>query len=106
MLLMTPGWAGRFPRLRGLGVAAKERRHVERLGGGLELGARPRAGRARLFSRTRRTPAALLTEARRDHSHPDLVLLAVGDHGAEDDIRVLVGRARDDLGRLVDLEQA
>ena len=93
--------------------------------------ARPRAGanrragtRARRASRSRRTrpagaadgaPARAATrrrrrrwraEAGRDHGDPHLVAMRVVDDGAEDDVRVLVGRARDDLGRLVHLEQA
>ena len=41
-----------------------------------------------------------------DHGDPDLVAERVVDDGAEDDVRVRVGGALDDLGRLVDLEQA
>ena len=48
-------------------------------------------------------PAA---EAGRDHGHAHLVAHRLVDHGAEDDVRVRVGVTRDDLGRLVDLEQA
>ena len=59
-------------------------------------------------SRARRAPraAAAVIEAGGDHGHPDLVAQRVVDHGAEDDVGVGVGGALDDLGRLVDLEQA
>src|SRR5450755_1842586 len=47
-----------------------------------------------------------VVEASRDHRHPYLVAERIVDHGPEDHVRVRVGRALDDLGRLVDLEQA
>ena len=45
-------------------------------------------------------------EAGGDHGHAHMLAHRVVDHGAEDDVGVLVGRALDDLGGLVDLEQA
>jgi hypothetical protein len=45
-------------------------------------------------------------EARRDHRDANLVAKAVVDDGAEDDVGVGVCRLGDELGRLVDLEQA
>ena len=51
-------------------------------------------------------PARPAAEARRDHRHAHLVTHRLVDHGAEDHVRVRVGVARHDLGRLVDLEEA
>src|SRR5215212_9684374 len=45
-------------------------------------------------------------EPGRDHRDPDLVPQGVVDHGPEDDVGVGVGGRGDDLGGLVDLEQA
>ncbi|BFO20735.1 hypothetical protein SHKM778_71230 [Streptomyces sp. KM77-8] len=45
-------------------------------------------------------------EAGRDHGDPDLVAEGVVDHRAEDDVGLGVGGLADQLGRLVDLEQA
>src|SRR5919106_648932 len=45
-------------------------------------------------------------EAGGDHGHPHAVPHTVVDDSPEDDVRALVGGALDDLGRLVDLEQA
>ena len=45
-------------------------------------------------------------EAGGDDRDPDLVAHLVVDDGAEDDVGVGVGDTVDDLGRLVDLEQA
>src|SRR5512132_330375 len=42
----------------------------------------------------------------RDHRHSHLVLERLVDHGAENHVRVPVCRARHDLRRLVDLEEA
>ena len=53
-----------------------------------------------------RAAAAPAAEAGGDHGDAHLVAHRVVDHGAEDDVRVHVGCARHDLGRLVDLEQA
>ena len=50
--------------------------------------------------------ARALLEAGRDHGHADVIAELLVDDGAEDDVRVLVGGARDDLRRVVDLEQA
>src|SRR4051794_3485580 len=47
-----------------------------------------------------------LVEAGGDDGHADLVAERIVDHGAEDDVRVARRCALDDLGRLVDLEQA
>src|SRR5262245_59803185 len=90
---------------------AQEGRDLEHVFWHLEpaLVPRRRTPLAGLFRGTLLAPAApiaLRTEAGRDHGHADLVLRALVDHGAEDDVRVLVGRARHDLGRLVDLEEA
>src|SRR5919204_6092422 len=101
------GGAAAKPPLEKRLVVAQERRdveyvarHVEASGG---LDARPR----RLERRLSTTPAARgPAEARGDHGHLDLVAERIVDHGAEDDVRVLVGRARHDLRRLVDLEEA
>src|SRR6266700_2436196 len=41
-----------------------------------------------------------------DHGDPDLVAQRVVDHGAEDDVGLRVRRVGDQLGRVVDLEQA
>src|SRR5207244_12185753 len=48
---------------------------------------------------------AAAPEAGRDHRYAHLVTEPVVDHGAENDVRVLVGRARHHLGSFVDLEQ-
>ena len=60
------------------------------------------------LSAARGTSAAapLGAESGRDHRHAHLITELIVDHGAEDDVRVLVGRAGDDLRRLVHLEQA
>ena len=64
-------------------------------------------GRCEPRSRRRRgARAAAVVEAGGDHGHPDLVGHRVVDHRAEDDVGVGVGGALNDLGRLVDLEQA
>ncbi len=47
----------------------------------------------------------LAAEAGRDHGHADLVLERLVDDRAEDHVGVPVGVARNDLGRLVDLEE-
>src|SRR5438270_8277257 len=49
-------------------------------------------GSARGLPRRAR-PGIPVIEAGRDHGHPDLVAHPVVDHRAEDDVRVLVGRA-------------
>ena len=66
---------------------------------------------AALAGRLRPTPAGRPPSSQRskpggDHRHPDLVAHVVVDHRAEDDVGVGVGHRVDDLGRLVDLEQA
>ena len=52
------------------------------------------------------SPAGPLGKSRGDHGHPDLVLQRVVDDRAEDDVRLGVGGFGDDLGGLVDLEEA
>ena len=64
----------------------------------------PAPGRPRL--RRRRRSGLPAVEPGGDHRDPDLVAHLVVDDGAEDDVGVGVGDAVDDLGRLVDLEQA
>ena len=66
-------------------------------------GPRSRGPRSR-SARVARRPAR--SKPGGDHRHADLVGQRVVDHGAEDDVGVAVGRRVDDLGRLVDLEQA
>ena len=81
------------------------RRHVEaliglardrRLGDGHRLALLPAAG----------APVQLLAEAGGDDGDAHLLAHRRVDHGAEDDVRVRVRGGGDDLGRLVDLEQA
>src|SRR3954462_378447 len=93
-------------------AVAQERRDVDLVVGDLErraLDARaaiPAAGAvAGLLARGAR-PGAAVVEAGGDHRHADLVAHVLVDDGAEDDVRRRVGRALDDLRRLVDLEQA
>src|SRR4051794_17560343 len=90
----------------------QERRDVDLVVGDLERRAldtraaiaTPRAVAGLLARRPR--PRAAVVEAGGDHRHADLVAHVLVDDGAEDDVRRRVGRALDDLGRLVDLEQA
>ena len=88
----------------------QERRYVDVLVADLERGplASPRDGRPpEAASRSRRgAPPRRGVEAGADHRHADLVLLLLVDHRAEDDVRLAVGGALDDLRRLVDLEEA
>src|SRR3984893_18979203 len=87
---------------------AEERRNLEHVVRDLEVarGGPRRGGLAERSLRSLTTPAAALaTEARRDHGHPHLAAERIVDHGAEDDGGGLVGRARDDLRRLVYFEQ-
>ena len=65
---------------------------------------RSRAPRARSSRADAAAPAVV--EAGGDHRHADVVAQVLVDDGAEDDVRVGVGRGVDDLRRLVDLEQA
>src|SRR5215213_5990201 len=98
----TPGcYRGAF------GLLAEERRHFEHVLRNVEavLGLRPRLRLGLLDSRPPLAPVRARAEACGDHRHAHLVLERLVDHGAEDDIRVLVGGARDDLGRLVHLEE-
>src|SRR6476659_6742099 len=94
--------AERESRRGGLFVA-KEGRHVEPVLAGLLRGSR-RDGDGCLRSGA---PApALPAESGGDDRDAHLVAHRLVDHRAEDDVRVLVGGARHDLGRLVDLEQS
>ena len=81
----------------------RSRRRRSRARGGRGRPSRRRGGRAPTRARA---AARAAVEAGRDHGHADLVLQRLVDHRAEDDVGVLVGRRGDDLGRLVDLEQA
>src|SRR5919198_1374071 len=93
---------------RGGLVVAQEGRPLEHLFGALEALSR-RDPLGRLLHRHAGLPAAppaLGAEAGRDDRHAHLVLEALVDDGAEDDVRVLVGGAGDDLGGLVHLEEA
>ena len=65
-----------------------------------------RLARSRVSSRAWRGPRPAVVEAGGDDGHADLVAHGVVDDRAEDDVRVGVGGALDDLGRLVDLEEA
>ncbi len=68
---------------------------------------RRRGSRRRpVLSSVKSGPPAGAVEAGGDDGDPDAVAEAVVDHGAEDDVGVVVGGLLDDLGRLVDLEQA
>src|SRR3954451_24783031 len=101
------------PAVRGRRSAvAQERRDVDLVVGDLErrpLDARAAvaaAGRvARLLARGAGAGGAVV-EAGGDHRHADLVAHVLVDDRAEDDVRGRVRGALDDLGRLVDLEQA
>src|ERR1039458_1796602 len=53
-----------------------------------------------------RCAARTVVEAGADHGDAHLVAHRLVDHGAEDDVRVRVGRVLDDLRSVVDLEQA
>src|SRR4051794_1265741 len=93
-------------------AVAQERRDVDLVVGDLErraLDARAAVAAAgavaRLLARGARARTAVV-EAGGDDRHADLVAHVLVDHRAEDDVRGRVGRALDDLGRLVDLEQA
>ena len=65
-------------------------------------GAAAHGGHRRLDAPPPPRPAA---EARRDHRDPHRLAERLVDDRAEDHVRVRVGMAGDDLGRLVDLEQ-
>src|SRR5215208_4367866 len=62
-------------------------------------------GLPRLLAGLARTRTAVV-EPGGDDGHADLVAERLVDDRAEDDVRVGVSGALDDLGRLVDLEQA
>src|SRR5438093_9880422 len=97
--------AGPKPRLfvaEKRGDVQDVRRDLEAARRGLAAGA-GNGGHRRLAAPA--APAAA-SETGGDHRHAHLVAERVVDHGAEDDVRVLVGGARDDLGRLVHLEEA
>ena len=78
---------------------------AEHVGDRLEVGP---AGPARRRALARPVGLGVVpaVEAGGDDRDPDLVAHLVVDDGAEDDVGVGVGHAVDDLGRLVDLEQA
>src|SRR3989442_10090470 len=104
-----------------VGLTAQERRHVQIaavqpiVAVGAQVPAPPGAGPGQgrraaaprqiddLAARHRRFP--LLAEAGGNDRHADLVLEAVVDDRAEDDVGVLVGRLLDDARRLLDLVQ-
>src|SRR3954471_6545123 len=93
-------------------AVAQERRHLEDLVRDLEALRRHLARSARLavlLDRLLGPPLAAKAggpEAGRDHGDAHLVTEGLVDNRTEDDVRVLVGGGRDDLGRLVDLEEA
>ena len=66
----------------------------------------PCGSRLGVAASRRRSRGDVAVEAGGDHRHAHLVAERRVDHGAEDDVAVAVGGAGDDLGRLVDLEQA
>ena len=92
---------------------AQERRDVEIVVGDLERRALPvvhadvavAAARAGLLA-GRARPRAAVVEARGDHGDADVVAERRVDDRAEDDVRLRVGGRVDQLGGLVDLEQA
>src|SRR3954449_12449015 len=104
---------GRLSRGR---ASAQERRDVDLVVRDLERGPlavivrRPAIGRPRAAARPAsagaEAAAARAVEARGDHRDADLVAELLIDHRAEDDVRVGVRRGVDQLGRLVDLEEA
>src|SRR5439155_15007468 len=92
-----PYRATEIPNLR---VVAEERRHVEDVLRDVETLSRSGRGRHLTLQRGSLAPpaaTALPTEARRDHGHLNVLAERVVDDGAEDDVRVLVGRARNHL---------
>src|SRR5215210_443894 len=95
--------------LRGFrGLVAEERRHVELLRG-VEALPGGRRGHRRLtiwpWSLAASAAPTLTAEPRRDDGNLDLSAGRVVDHGAEDDVRVLVRCAGHDLGRFVHLKE-
>src|SRR3954454_24704061 len=96
-------------------AVAQERRDVDVVVGDLQRRAlalaharaaiAPAGAVAGLLARGARAGAAVI-EAGGDDRHADLVADLLVDDRAEDDVRGRVGRALDDLGGLVDLEQA
>ncbi len=68
--------------------------------------ARTAVGAALARARGARSRPRPVVEAGADHGDAHLVGHALVDHGAEDDVGVRVGRVLDDLGGVVDLEQA
>src|SRR3954453_17772716 len=91
----------------------EERRDVDLVVGDLQRRAlaivdarAPIAGPAADLVARRARAGAPVVEAGGDHGHPDLLALGLVEDRPEDDVRVGIRRALDDLGRLVDLEQA
>src|SRR4051794_11652937 len=112
---ITPISAFAEARLSGGPVLAEELRDGDVVVGDLErgplavVGARapgggPRAARGGAAGAGAAAAGAI--EARRDHRDADLVAELLVDDGAEDDVRVRIGGGVDELGRLIDLEQA
>src|SRR3954468_23953436 len=95
--------------LRCVPLLAQEGRDVDLVVADLERRALPRVhpraaiARADVLARGPRRAAAV--EAGGDDGHADLVAHRLVDDRAEDDVRVRVAGAVDDLGRLVDLEE-
>ena len=103
----TSGTTGRRTRRRRRGRGRRRRRRRDHV----DLVEDPTERRARLGPAASPPPARLVAlvpavEAGGDDGDPHLVAHLVVDDGAEDDVGVGVGDAVDDLGRLVDLEQA
>src|SRR2546429_3675248 len=95
-----PYRATEFPNLR---VVAEKRGYVQDVLGDVEaLGCSRGRGHLPLERGSLAPPPApaLAAEAGRDHGHLDVAAHRVVDHGPEDDVRVLIRGARDDLRRL------
>src|SRR5829696_134903 len=118
----TTGDTSASPGRRCVGTSAKparsvleERRDVDLVVRDLQRGALAIVHRhvapARLAAATRgvlgeQRPGGHALEAGRDHGDPNRVFQLVVHHGAEDDVGLRVGGLLDDLGGLVDLEEA
>ena len=105
-LAQALGGALLVPQERGdvdLVVADLERRALAIVDDGVAVG---RLARGASRSRGAAAAARRVVEAGRDDRDAHLVAERLVDDRAEDDVRVGVGGAVDDLGRLVDLEQA
>src|SRR5439155_21276759 len=104
---------GRFPGAPGRRRLLQERRDVELVVAQVEVGTRRRQSLVAVEAEAARSgalpPALPLVppvEAGGDHRDAYLVTHRVVDDRAEDDVGIRVSGAMDDLGRLVDLEQA